>query len=302
MRRQLQKGDTPTARSAARLLDTHGELQDVGLLRAFARTYRGRGRLTLLGNALAHRVSPRCEVRDLGRVSINIGGRTVELASMRRKPAALLMYLATRPGFTANREQVLEELWPDNDPSGASNSLNQSLYFLRREFDPWYEDDLSVDYVALQGDLVWLDPRLVRVESVDFLGAAQAALRDRLSGDDTVNLLGGYSGLFAPEFEYDDWAMSWRSRVHTAFLELSSRGFGQAIRAGDLATGRDIAVHALEVDPDNPELEEKLIWLYWHMGARAAATAQHQHLVARIQGDGLTPPDLETVVSAPEPT
>ena len=77
---------------------------------------------------------------------------------MRRKPASLLMYLVTRPGHTATREQVLDELWPDNDPGSASNSLNQTLYFLRREIDPWYEDDVSIEYVFFEGDLLWLDP------------------------------------------------------------------------------------------------------------------------------------------------
>ncbi len=69
---------------------------------------------------------------------------------MRRKSASLLMFLVTRPNFTATREQVLEELWPDNDPSSASNSLNQSLYFLRRDIDPWYEDDMSLEYIAIR--------------------------------------------------------------------------------------------------------------------------------------------------------
>jgi len=302
LRRQMDKGDVPSARIAARLLDEHGEGQDVGRLRAFSRTYGKRGRLGPLGISLAERVSPRLVVNDLGRVSLSIGDRAVSLATMRRKPASLLMYLVTRPSFTANREQVFDELWPDNDPASASNSLNQSLYFLRRELDPWFEDDLTVDYVAVQGELVWLNSRLVRAKSVDFFGAAQAGLRSGLDLAAISDVLLAYEGRFAPEFEYEEWAMSWRSRLHTAFLELSSRAVARAIDAGELALARDVAVHALGIDSDNPELERTLVWLLWQLGARAAAMAQYQHLVAHEDADGLESVALDEIVSSPKPT
>ena len=159
LRRKLDTGNTPVARSAAQLLDRFGDATDVTRLRAYVRTYRHRGRVVPLGVSLARRVSPRLQVRDLGRVSVAVGDRQLDLAD-ETKPASLLMYLVTRPAFCANREQILDELWPDGDRSSASNSLNQSLYFLRREFDPWYEDGVSVDYLTFQGDLVWLIPIL----------------------------------------------------------------------------------------------------------------------------------------------
>ncbi len=266
------------------MLDRFGELEDVARLRAYARTYGRRGRLVPLGFELAQRVSPRLEIRDLGRVSLSIGDRTIGLAAMRRKPASLLMFLLTRPAFTANREQVFDELWPENDPASASNSLNQSLYFLRRELDPWYEDDLSVDYVALQGELVWLDPALAKAESVSFLVAAQQALKTSPPVDTVVDLLTRYRGPFAPEFEYEEWAMSWRSRIHTAFLELASRTVDRAIREGDLSAARDMAVCCLELEPDDSDLEGRLVWLYWHLGARAAAAAIRAPRGARTDG------------------
>jgi DNA-binding SARP family transcriptional activator len=301
LRRQLDRGDTPSGRVAARLLDRYGELQDVTLLRAFARTYRYQGRIAAFGIELAERVSPRLQLHDLGRVSVAIGERIVGLSSMRRKPASLLMYLVTRPGFTANREQIFDELWPDNDPASASNSLNQSLYFLRRELDPWYEDDFSVDYVALQGELVWLDPKLVGSDSAKFMLDAQKAMRSHPPLAEIADLVAGYRGPFAPEFEYEEWAMAWRSRVHATFLELASRTIDRALLANDLAGARDVAVSALEADPDNAEIERSLVWLYWHLGARGAAHAQYDHLASLERADGLEPTPLEAVVARTRP-
>ena len=34
--------------------------------------------------------------------------------------------------------EVLEALWPDLEPVVAVNSLNQTIYFLRRAFEPGY--------------------------------------------------------------------------------------------------------------------------------------------------------------------
>jgi DNA-binding SARP family transcriptional activator len=212
------------------------------------------------------------------------------------------MYLVTRPSFTANREQIFDELWPDNDPASASNSLNQSLFFLRRELDPWFEDDLSVDYVAVQGELVWLNSRLVQANSADFLTAAHLALKGGVEFPVTGDVLMSYKGQFAPEFEYDEWAMAWRIRLHTTFLELSTRAVTRATEVGELVLARDFAVHSLAIDPDNPEMEWALIWLLWHSGARAAATAQYQHLAATQRADGVDPTSLEAIVSCPKPT
>jgi len=235
-------------------------------------------------------------------VTLSLADRSFALAGMRRKPASLLMYLVTRPSFAANREQVFDELWPEYDPSSASNSLNQSLYFLRRELDPWYEDEITVDYVAVQGDLVWLEPTLIRADSASFQEMAQQASRSEPSVAEAVDRLLAYSGSFAPEFEYEEWAMAWRSRVHSAFLDLASRTIDRAVGTGDLAGARDIAAHVLDLDPDNFDFERRLVWLYWHLGARSAASALHQHLSVSDTTEGLEPQALEEIVSSPKPT
>lgn len=287
LRRQLT-GDVPVARSAAALLDRHGELSDIGLLRAFARTYRRRGRLTpTLGKALARRVSPVLHIDDLGRVRFSVGDRSVDVSQMRRKPAALLMYLVTRPRQTAAREQVLDDLWPDSDPESAMNSLNQSLYFIRRDVDPWYDDDASVDYVNYQGDLVWLDDQLVDIASHSFVGRTRQLLGGEFSSAEAIVHVDGYRGQFSPEFEYEEWAIGWRSRVHASYLEFAQAAVDRLAGRGDLVKAREIAIRALAVDPTAGELERRLISLYWDLGAESAALAQYHHYAAQERIDGL---------------
>jgi DNA-binding SARP family transcriptional activator len=294
LRRQLHRG-APDGLSAASLLDRYGEFEDVSRLRAFAKAYRKRGASPKLGLQVAHRTSPHLVVRDLGRCQFQIGDRVVLLSGIRRKAAALLLYLATQPGQVAHKEQVLDALWPDADPDSALNSLNQSLYFLRREIDPWYEDELSTDYVGFGGDLLWLDAELVSLASSEFLRAA-AQIRSGTDMSSAIDLVRAYPGHFAPEFEYEEWAMDWRSKVHSVLLELAHSAIESLTKGNNVDGARELAVALLDIDPGASEIERRLISLLWSTGASSAARAQYEHLVRMEARDGLESESFAMIV------
>jgi DNA-binding SARP family transcriptional activator len=297
LRRRLGTG-APRGLQAARALDRHGQFEDVARLRAFAKAYRRQGASSDLGDQVARRTSPRLAITDLGRVELTIGNRRVALSGMRRKAASLLMYLVTQPEFTANKEQILDALWPDADPASATNSLNQSLYFLRREIDPWYEDDLAVDYVRFEGDLIWLDSSLVSAASADFLKAAGGIRGRKTDASAALELIRLYRGRFAPEFEYEEWAMDWRSRVHSVLLEMAHDTIEELTRKGDHATARDMSIAVLEVDPSASDIERRLIWLLWRAGATSSAKAQYTHLARTEARDGIETESFESIIAA----
>jgi ATP-dependent transcriptional regulator len=294
LRRQLEQGGTANSLVAATLLDEFGEVSDVVRLRAFVKTYRRHTRGAQgLGRQLARKVAPPLVIRDLGRTVLSIGDRAVALGEMRRKSSSLLMYLVTRPSHSANRDQVLEELWPDSDPSAASNNLNQSLYFLRRDIDPWFEDDVSVDYIMFQSDLLWLEPALVRIASADFVLQARSPVGDFGAEGAALSVLGMYAGRFCPEFEYEEWAIGWANRVHALFLQLARGTIQHYVGQQQLQDAREAAILALAHDPTSRDIEQKLVWLYWHEGARSSAIAQFEHLTSQERADGVEPSSFE---------
>jgi len=299
LRRQLEAGNVPAAHVAAELLSRHGELADVTRLRAFDRSYRRTK--PHLGRDLARRVSPPIRIEDLGRGIMRVGTRLTPINKMRRKPASLLLYLVTRPNYTATREQVLEDLWPDGDPDSGANSLNQSLYFIRREIDPWYEVDVSHDYISFEAELLWLDPDLVSVASGEFLARSRAVPSRSGSPTEYLGLISSYGGQFCPEFEYEDWAITWRSRVHAAYLDFGHRSIGCLADAGELATARDIADLVLGVDPSARDVERKLVWIYAKLGSLSAAAAQYEHLALSFRADGFEAPSFESIVNRSRP-
>ncbi len=289
----------PNVIRAARLLDEFGELDDVRSLRALAKSKIRGLRGTDLGRGLARRRSPRLQVSDLGRVSFAVGLRSVDIASIRRRAAGLLCYLLTRKNQLATRDQVLDALWPDTNPEPALNSLNQTLYFLRRDIDPSYDDDFSVQYVHFESDLVWLDAELVLAESSEFHTRAANALERPHGLDESLGVVRLYRGRFAPEFEYEEWATGWRELLHGQFLHLAETSVAQLIAEERLAEAAEVAVRVLAIDPEAEYMERELIWLYGTLGARAAAAEQYGHYAEVQRGEyGVEPPTLEEMTAA----
>jgi len=154
LRRALDAPNQATQLAAAGLLDIVGAQEDVPRLRKIARTVRAQPGSSDLGRSLAHRIAARVRVVDLWRVQLRIGDRVIDGGTARRKVLSLLCYLITRSGLSATREEVLDALGPELSPTTALNSLNQTVYFLRRVFEPTFSEDLTAGYVGQDGETV----------------------------------------------------------------------------------------------------------------------------------------------------
>jgi ATP/maltotriose-dependent transcriptional regulator MalT/DNA-binding SARP family transcriptional activator len=294
LRKQIRSIDKHGVASA-RLLDQIGTESDVALLRDLARHARGSLRDPGLGKGLARRLAPKVLVNDLGRVSISIGDRVVHGTELRRKVLALLCFLITRPDASATKDEVLEGLWPDLDPGVAVNSLNQTVYFLRRVFEPGYKDGLSAGYVHHDSDVLWLDQVLVQCRSVRCRGALRAA-RDSQDADVIEAATAEYTGRFALDFAYEDWASAYRDSLHAAYLEVIERSVMEDTRGAHFDRAIVLARRAVEVDPEADGIEVSLLRLYRLTGAHAAAAEQYGHYASVMREQlGIEPPALESL-------
>ena len=280
---------------AARLLELIGDRSDIARLRQFAKSSRRRPDVVGLGKSLARRLADVVQVEDQGRVTLQIGNRTVLGSAIRRKVLAMLCFLITRPDLSATRDQVLDALWPDLDPEVAVNSLNQTIYFLRRVIEEDYSDDLSPGYVHHDSDVVWLDPSLVSSRSVE----CRQLIRDlpsTPSPEDVDRLTQMYRGRFALDFEYEDWATSYRDNMHATYLEIVERSVLDDFRSGHYDRGITVARRALDVDPSAEQIEICLLRLYRVTGAHAAAAEQYAHYASVMRDEiGIEPPPLEAI-------
>src|SRR4051794_5937991 len=278
----------------AQLLDEIGTVHDIGVLRSVAHSSRRPRHTTsaTLGRELARRLAPRVFVEDEGFVRLRIGDRTIVGSEIRRKVLALACFLLTRRDMAATRDQVLDALWPEVEPETASNSLNQTIYILRRVFEPEFSDDRTPGYVQLEGDVLRFDPELVDSRSRQSTRMAERCIRNpspRLIEEMVTN----YQGKFALDFVYEDWSQTYRDTLHAAYLGIVERAASR-----DLVTGRSdramfVLKRAISIDPDADSLELTLLRAYRDTGSRAAAAEQYEHY-ARTLGDiGIDAPPLE---------
>jgi len=275
-------------------LELIGTREDIFLLRRLARATRHRGRDSL-GLRLARRLADRVFVEDQGRVVLRVGDRSILGTDVRRKVLALLCYLLSRPGRSATRDEVLEALWPELEPLVALNSLNQTIYFLRRVFEADYKEELSPGYIHHESDVVWLDADLVDARSVRCGSLLNTVSRHR-SRENVDALSEAYRGKFALDFAYEDWASSYRDSMHAGYLQVIESAISDDMEAGLYEHGITLARRAIEVDPEAEELQLSLLRLYRGFGAAAAAAEQYSHYAAMLrEGLGVDPPPLDTL-------
>jgi DNA-binding SARP family transcriptional activator len=228
-----------------------------------------------------------------------MGGREIPGTSIRRKALALLCYLLTRPGFSASRDQVLDALWPEQDPEQSVGSLHQTAYFLRRVFEPDFDEDLSPGYLNHNPEMLWLDPDLV-----DSRSSACRRLLDGMSRPpshrDVDELCLTYRGRFALDFAYEEWASPYRENLHAHYLETIERSIQVDIGDGRVDRAMWLSRRVLDIDPDLDEIERTLLGLYRATGAHAAAAEQYGHYAVTVRRDlGAEPPSLSEIHSPP---
>ncbi len=271
LRRALTMATSVNGRTTATLLASVGLAEDVSIIRDWEQKRKRSVRDNTLSSQLAKRISPTLMIHDLGQTSMVLAERQVMLADVRRRAATLLLYLVSRPRHTATREQVFEALWPDQGPSQASNSLHQTLYFLRQELVSDKDDGRPlVEYVPVETDLIYLASDLVHVDSAAFARQAAELCTKRPGSAEAMSVIQAYGGRFAPEFEYEEWALRWRDHVHSAFLDLVEQA-AKARMPARAPEASAILRHAIAIDPEALELKPLLAASLFLSGSEAAA-------------------------------
>jgi DNA-binding SARP family transcriptional activator len=287
VRRLLTSPVLEDRRAGASVLRIVGELEDVKRLRDVGRQLRDRNS-PKLGFELARRLADHVFVEDLGRVRIMAGSRTIEGGDVRRKVLALLCLLLSKARFASTREEVVDSLWPDLSPNAALNSLNQTVYFLRRVFEPAYEEDTSPGYLGQDGETIWLDSELIDGRSRRCLELIRAN-PGQPSPEAALALAQEYRGRFALDFAYEEWTTAYRDGLHAGYLRVLELAIRTDLDTGHFGRGTFLAERAMEVDPEAEEIQAALVRLYRLSGAHAAAAEQYAHYAQTMRELGLEP-------------
>jgi hypothetical protein len=141
---------------------------------------------------------------------------------MRRRVLALLALLLTRPDFSSTRDQVLDSLWPELEPALALNSLNQTMYFMRRVFEEDFNEDLSPGYVHHESEVIWLDPELVSSSSSKCIHMIRHMAPDP-TPQQVESLSAAYVGRFPLDFSMRIGPLRSGDSLHASYLQIVER-------------------------------------------------------------------------------
>ena len=178
---------------------------------------------------------------------------------------------------------MLEALWPDLDPLDAVNSLNQTVYFLRRVLEENYVDDLSPGYLHHDSDLdlarsaIWSESKQ-RMPTADQVNASIAD--GRIKSSQLADL---YRGRFALDFEYEEWASPYRDWLHASFLEIVERAVTSDLDTGHYQRGIHLARRSSTSTTAADRVEMSLLRLYRASGAYSAAAEQYGHYASAMR-------------------
>src|SRR5262252_2792051 len=108
-------------------------------------------------------------IRVLGGFRIDRGDGGVPVYQWARRSAKSLMkILATWPGHSLHREQLVDILWPGAETDSALNSLAKALHAARRALEPGLTPRATSAYLAMTDAMVSLNTEHVIVDADTF--------------------------------------------------------------------------------------------------------------------------------------
>lgn len=248
-------------------------------------------------------LSPLAIVHDLGPLSIEVAGRTIEGTAIRPRSVALLHYLATRPRHAATRDEAIDALWPEAEAQAGLNSLNQAIYHLRRALDPDYDlalqDGTPTPYIRHEAEMVTVNLDLVAFDSAR-LRSTLDAVRRRASVDQVDELLDSYLGPFAVEVPFEPWAEQHRGALDVGIFAVIEREMAAAYAVGDIDRAIDLALRAVRIDPTDGAMLEHLALLLEESGSIAGARRAAARAVSALREMDVAPsPALQRISAQP---
>jgi predicted ATPase/DNA-binding SARP family transcriptional activator len=235
---------------------------------------------------------PELRIDLLGGFRVAAGERTVDEAAWRlRKARGVVKLLALAPEHSLHREQVIEALWSDRDPTAASNNLRQALFVARRALDSCGED--GAERLALARDVLTLAGDRLRID-VEVFEAAAAKAEHAPSVDRHRAAIELYGGELLPEDRFEVWATVRREALRERHLALLVGLARLCEEAGDLAAAGVALQQALLDEPLHERAHRELMRIFALTGRRQRALAQFHRLRESLRREFEDEPDDET--------
>lgn len=241
----------------------------------------------------------------LGGFEVTVRRRRVAMQAWRSRQArTLVKLLSARRGRPVSRDELCEELWPDDDPVKTPHRLSVLLATVRSVLDPgkvWPTDH----YVAADARGVWLDLRRVSVDADDLIADAEEGTSLFAAGRlaEAREVLGAvdarYRGHAFEDEPYEAWTTDLREEARTAWLRSVRHLATIARREGRDSDAAALLDRLLRVDPFDERVHSGLVRTLVRMGRHGEARRAFERWAAAMGEVDAPAPDPQVLVPQP---
>ncbi|MGV3758568.1 MAG: AAA family ATPase [Actinomycetota bacterium] len=206
-----------------------------------------------------------------------------------RKARQLLKMLVARRGVPTPKEQLMDGLWPGEDPDALGNRLSVAISTIRRVLDPDRQAP-TARFVAVESGSVRLVLRNLDVDTERFIGEATRAISAFRSGHGDARPMiqaacARHGGEALPDEPYADWAQPLRTEVAALRCDLLRHEIEAATADGDHVAVAAACRALLDVDPHDESAHRGLVDALVQLGAHgqaAVARQRYEELMAEL--------------------
>ena len=216
-------------------------------------------------------------VTCFGRFSINYAGQSLMLCP-NRSGQTILRYLIAQSGHRASADQLMEILWPDDEPEVARHKLQVAVSALRRALIDSSRGALN-GYIQCKDRVYQLNPEISLSADVDeflllYHTGRQAGGSEMAAQYEKACHL--YSGPFLVEDIYADWSSRQRDYLDRVYLAMCSMLAEHCLGSSQFEDAVKWANDILQENHTDEAAYRQLMRAYAAEGRRGEAVRQYQ--------------------------
>jgi len=220
-------------------------------------------------------ISVPLKIKALGPLQVTIGKRILTRKDWKSARAfRLFCFLLVHRFHWVVRDEILEALWPEADPTKASNNLRQTIHLLRKILSP----DGNCPYIQLRDDTYSLQGGAEGSYDVmdfeDALHRVQTNLRQGQQ-EDAVGAMEKavelYGGPFLMESPYESYAENERDHLHLSQQRVVEKLLAVYQKQGRWEEALTLCLRVLPHHPHHDFFHEILMRAHLYFGHRKEA-------------------------------
>lgn len=190
------------------------------------------------------------------------------------KAEELLAFLVHHEGKCVSRDYIIEQLWKYIEPMKAMDNLNASTYYLRKALN-----SIGInDCIKSNKSDIWIDIQKLNCDLYTFEKVIKDNTKVEASNiSELEKAIGLYEGEYLKNKDYI-WAEEKRSILSKEYIKILIRVSEYYFKEGMESTAIDLLKRAINIEPLQEEIYEKLIGMYLLLHKRMEAEKQYKLL------------------------